>query len=59
MALSLRNTSLQFKMLIIVAAAFALSLAVSIFALSRVYGSIQELAGFDRPEWLDMLPQRG
>ena len=24
-----------------------------------IYGSIQELAGFDRPEWLDMLPQRG
>ena len=21
-----------------------------------IYGSIQELAGFDRPEWLDMPP---
>jgi hypothetical protein len=21
-----------------------------------IYGSIQELAGFDRPEWLDMAP---
>jgi hypothetical protein len=21
-----------------------------------IYGSIQELAGFDRPEWLDMVP---
>lgn len=24
-----------------------------------IYGSIQELADFDRPEWIDMLPQRG
>jgi len=24
--------------------------------LQAIYGSIQELAGFDRPEWLDMRP---
>jgi hypothetical protein len=24
-----------------------------------IYGSIQELAGFDRPEWLGMPPYRG
>ena len=39
----MKTSSLQFKVLFLVACAMAFVLAVSIFSLNRVYGSIQEL----------------
>jgi len=47
----MKTSSLQFKALLLVAAAMAVSLAVSIFALSRVYGSIQELDRISREDF--------
>jgi methyl-accepting chemotaxis protein-1 (serine sensor receptor) len=39
----MKTSSLQFKMMLVAAGALAFALAVSVYALSRVYGSIQEL----------------
>ena len=47
----MKTSSLQFKMLLLVAGAMAVSLAVSIFSLSRVYGSIQELDRISREDF--------
>jgi methyl-accepting chemotaxis protein len=47
----MKTSSLQFKVLLIVAGAMAVSLAVSIFSLSRVYGSIQELDRISREDF--------
>jgi methyl-accepting chemotaxis protein len=47
----MKTTSLQFKVLLLVAGAMAVSLAVSVFALSRVYGSIQELDRISREDF--------
>ena len=49
----MKTSSLQFKVLVLMALSLAVALAVSVFALSRVYGSIQELGGFERSDWLD------
>ena len=50
----MKTSSLQFKVLSLVASAMAVSLAVSIITLTRVYGSIQEL---DRITREDFQPQ--
>jgi methyl-accepting chemotaxis protein len=47
----MKTSSLQFKVLLLVAGAMAVSLAVSIFALSRVYGTIQELDRISREDF--------
>jgi methyl-accepting chemotaxis protein len=47
----MKTSSLQFKILLIVAGAMALTLVVSILALSRVYGSIQELDRIGREDF--------
>jgi len=47
----MKTSSLQFKMLFLVAAAMSISLAVSIVALTRVYGSIQELDRISREDF--------
>ena len=47
----MKTSSLQFKVLLIVAGAMAVSLAVSIASLSRVYGSIQELDRISREDF--------
>jgi methyl-accepting chemotaxis protein len=44
-------SSLQFKVLLIVAAAMAVALAVSVFALRQVYGSIQDLDRISREDF--------
>ncbi len=47
----MKTSSLQFKVLSLVAAAMAISLAVSILSLTRVYGSIQELDRISREDF--------
>ena len=47
----MKTLSLQMKVLLLVAGAMAISLAVSIAALSRVYGSIQELDRISREDF--------
>jgi len=47
----MRTKSLQMKVLLLVAGAMTVSLLVSIFALSRVYGSIQELDRISREDF--------
>ena len=47
----MKTSSLQFKVLLLVAGAMAVSLAVSVFALTRVYGSIQELDRISREDF--------
>jgi methyl-accepting chemotaxis protein-1 (serine sensor receptor) len=47
----MKISSLQFKVLLLVAGAMAVSLAVSIFSLSRVYGSIRELDRISREDF--------
>ncbi|MGZ5097117.1 MAG: methyl-accepting chemotaxis protein [Usitatibacter sp.] len=47
----MKISSLQFKMLLLVAGAMVVSLAVSIFSLSRVYGSIKELDRISREDF--------
>src|SRR5258706_12456623 len=47
----MRTKSLQMKVLLLVAGAMTVSLVVSIFALSRVYGSIQELDRISREDF--------
>jgi methyl-accepting chemotaxis protein len=47
----MKSSSLQLKVLLLVAGAMALSLAVSIASLSRVYGSIQELDRISREDF--------
>ena len=46
----MKSSSLQFKVLLLVAAAISFVLTVSIFALSRVYGSIEELDRVSRED---------
>ena len=47
----MKFSSLQFKVLILVAAAMAAAMAVSLFAVTRVYGSIQELDRITREDF--------
>lgn len=47
----MKTSSLQFKVLILVASAMAVSLAVSVASLTRVYGSIQELDRISREDF--------
>ena len=47
----MKTSSLQFKVLALVAGAMAISLAVSLFSLTRVYGSIQELDRISREDF--------
>ncbi|MEP7069020.1 MAG: methyl-accepting chemotaxis protein [Usitatibacter sp.] len=47
----MKTSSLQFKVLALVAGAMAISLAVSILSLTRVYGSIQELDRISREDF--------
>ncbi len=46
-----KTSSLQFKVLILVAAAMAVSMAVSVASLARVYGSIEELDRISREDF--------
>jgi methyl-accepting chemotaxis protein-1 (serine sensor receptor) len=46
-----KTSSLQFKVLLLVAGAMAVSLAVSVASLTRVYGSIQELDRISREDF--------
>ena len=46
-----KTSSLQFKVLLLVASAMMVSLAVSIVSLTRVYGSIQELDRISREDF--------
>src|SRR5262249_20504599 len=48
---TMKTQSLQFKVLLLVAGAMIISLAVSIFALTRVYGSIQDLDRISREDF--------
>jgi methyl-accepting chemotaxis protein-1 (serine sensor receptor) len=47
----MKTSSLQFKVLVLMALSLAVALAVSVFALSRVYGSIQELDRIGREDF--------
>src|SRR5450631_795266 len=47
----MKTTSLQFKVLLLMAGAMAFALAISVFALTRVYGSIQELDRISREDF--------
>src|SRR5476651_2468324 len=47
----MKTTSLQFKVLLLMAGAMAFALAISVFALTRVYGSIQELDRIGREDY--------
>jgi methyl-accepting chemotaxis protein len=47
----MKTSSLQFKVITLMAIAMAVALAVSVFALSRVYGSIQELDRISREDF--------
>ena len=47
----MKTSSLQFKVLVLVAGAMAVSLAVSIVSLAQVYGSIQELDRISREDF--------
>ncbi|HEY4999557.1 MAG TPA: methyl-accepting chemotaxis protein, partial [Usitatibacter sp.] len=47
----MKKTSLQFKVLLLMAGAMAFALAISVFALTRVYGSIQELDRISREDF--------
>jgi methyl-accepting chemotaxis protein len=47
----MKRNSLQFKVLALMASAMAIALAVSIVALTRVYGSIQELDRISREDF--------
>src|SRR5258705_2404585 len=47
----MKTSSLQFKVLLLVASAMMVSLAVSIASLTRVYGSIQELDRISREDF--------
>ncbi len=51
MRLAMKTSSLQFQLLLLVAGAMAISLAVSIVSLSRVYGSIRELDRIGREDF--------
>jgi methyl-accepting chemotaxis protein len=47
----MKTNSLQFKVLLLMAGAMAFALAISVFALTRVYGSIQELDRISREDF--------
>ena len=47
----MKTSSLQFKVISLMAIAMAVALAVSVFALTRVYGSIQELDRISREDF--------
>src|SRR5450432_3857184 len=47
----MKTTSLQFKVLLLMAAAMSFALAISVLALTRVYGSIQELDRISREDF--------
>jgi methyl-accepting chemotaxis protein len=49
--MKLNTSSLQFKVLLLAAIAMAVALGASVFALSRVYGSIQELDRITREDF--------
>lgn len=51
MSISMKTSSLQFKVLALMAVAMAVALAVSVLALTRVYGSIQELDRISRDDF--------
>jgi methyl-accepting chemotaxis protein-1 (serine sensor receptor) len=47
----MKTNSLQFKVLLLMSGAMAFALAISVFALTRVYGSIQELDRISREDF--------
>jgi len=49
--MKIKTKSLQFKVLLLMSVALAIALAVSVLALSRVYGSIQELDRISRDDF--------
>jgi len=49
--MKLKTKSLQFKVLLLMSIALAIALAVSVLALTRVYGSIQELDRISRDDF--------
>jgi methyl-accepting chemotaxis protein-1 (serine sensor receptor) len=49
--MKLNSSGLQFRVLLLVAVAMAVALGASVFALSRVYGSIQELDRITREDF--------
>ncbi|HEY2629671.1 MAG TPA: methyl-accepting chemotaxis protein [Usitatibacter sp.] len=49
--MKLKTKSLQFKVLLLMSVALAIALAVSVLALTRVYGSIQELDRISREDF--------
>src|SRR5260221_12608311 len=51
MKIAMKTSSLQFKVLALVAGAMAMSLALSIISLTRVYSSIQELHRISREDF--------
>jgi methyl-accepting chemotaxis protein-1 (serine sensor receptor) len=51
----LRSTSLQFKTVLLVGSAMAIALAISLFALTRVYRSIEELDRISREDFQSQL----
>src|SRR5258706_878121 len=51
MKIAMKTSSLQFKVLALVAGAMAMSLAVSIISLTRVYSSIRELDRISREDF--------
>ena len=49
--MKIKTKSLQFKVLLLMSIALAIALAVSVLALTRVYGSIQELDRISRDDF--------